>query len=156
MWVNIPYHLLFEYNPPQPVFHMVRRLRLNDPRGITKYLTYLHISMVDHDQFHRMNDLHRRTVCPLPNHLAKEYKAIDRLVCKLMNEAELQCWKLHTGRIPWSSTCRKICQTIEYWLNRRSHKQNLHINIRQLIVLKNKLKFFYNPDISLQEIGVNI
>ena len=152
LWVDIPNHMLYGYNPPQPVFHFARRLTLKDPRVVSKYLVFLHSSMKEQDVFYRMNNLHKRTVYPLPTNLADEYEALDELVCTLMDKAEKQCRKLHTGRIPWSPTYKKCCQTLEYWLNRRSHFRKVHRNVRQLIVLQNKLHIKYNPNLTLDEI----
>ena len=156
LWVDIPNHMLYGYNPPQPVFHFARRLKLKDPRVVSKYLTFLHSSMREHDVFYKMDNLHRRTVYPLHTNLAEEYELLDTLICTLMDKAEKQCRKLHTGRIPWSPTYKKCCQTLEYWLNRRSHFTNVHRNVRQLIVLQNKLSITYDPSLSLNEIETKI
>ena len=88
LWVDIPNHMLYGYNPPQLVFHFARRLKLNDPRVAAKYLTYLHSAMMEHDVFYRMDNLHRRTVYPLPINLAEEYELLDTLICTLMDKAK--------------------------------------------------------------------
>ena len=69
-----------------------------------------------------------------------------------MDAVEQKCRKLHTGRIPWSPSYKKFCQHLEYWLNRRSHYKKEHRNVRQLIVLQNKLNIVYNADLSLADI----
>ena len=139
LWLDIPNHMLFGYNPPQPVFHFAIRLKLNDPRVVAKYLTYLHCEMKERDIFHRMDKLQKRNLYPLTQYLAEEYERLDALIFQLMDAAEPHCRKLHTGRIHWSPSYKKICQTLEYWLNRKINYKNVHRNVRQLIVLQNKL-----------------
>ena len=80
LWIDIPYFILYSYNPPQPVFHMARRLKLTDPRVVARYLEYLHCAKKDNDFFNRMDVLHKSTVYPLPQHLKDDYEAIDILV----------------------------------------------------------------------------
>ena len=99
-----------------------------------------------------MDKIHKRSVYPLPQYLAEENESLDGLICKLMDSAERQCQKLHTGRIPWSPAYKKCCQTLEYWLNRRSHYKKEQRNVRQLIVIQNKLNIVYNADLSLADI----
>ena len=67
---------------------MERRLNINDPRVVTRYLTYLHFSMQDYNFFYRMDVLHKTAVYPLHQHLIDEYEDIDVLPCKLMDETE--------------------------------------------------------------------
>ena len=103
-----------------------------------------------------MDKLHKRSVYPLPQYLFEEYENLDVLICKLMDAAERQCRKLHTGRIPWYPTYKECCQTLEYWLNRKSHYKKENRNVRQLIVLQNKLNILYNADLSLADIDNKI
>lgn len=88
--MDIPNHMLCGNNPPQLVFHFARRLKLNDPRVVSKYLSFLHSAMKEHDVFYRMDSLHRRTVYPLSTKLADEYEVLDELIYILMEKAEKQ------------------------------------------------------------------
>ena len=114
VWVDIAKLLLYGYTPPQPHFFNTRRLKLDDPRVVARYLTYLHSSMQDHDLFNRMNELHTASRYPLPQYLIDNYEEIDCLVGRLMDEAEQQCRKLRTGTIPWSPAYKRACQALEY------------------------------------------
>ena len=100
MWVGIIKFMVYGYNPPQSKFFSARRLKLEDPRVVEKYLSYLHSAMKDQDLFHRINELHTSTTLPLSQRLIEDYEEIDVLVGKLVHEAENQCRKLHTGTIP--------------------------------------------------------
>ena len=99
-----------------------------------------------------MDVLHKATVYPLPQHIIDDYEAIDLLVCKLMDEAEKQCRKLHAGSIPWSPVYKKSCLLLEYWLMRRSYFNHEHRNTRQLIILQNKLQLAYDPSLNVTKI----
>ena len=102
LWIDIPRILLFGYNPPPLLSPNARKLKLDDPRVVEKYCTYLHSSITEHNLFQQMDDLHRRTVYPLSAHLILEYEKLDRLVGPLMTEAEEQCQKLKAGSVPWT------------------------------------------------------
>ena len=156
VWVDIPKFLLYGYNPPQPHFFHARKLKITDPRVVSKYLTYLHCAMKDHDLFQRMDDIHRDACYPFSERLMDRYEEIDVIVGRLMDEAENQCRKIHTGSIPWSPAYKRACLELEYWLKRRSHFKKKHHNVRQLLVLQNKLQIQYNPDLSLAEIEAHI
>ena len=57
-----------------------------------------------------------------------------------MDIAESKCRKLHTGEIPWSPAYKKVNLLLLYWQLRKSYINGLNSNVRQLIVLQNKLK----------------
>ena len=152
IWMDIPKFLLYGYNPPQINTYRARRLRLEDPRVVQKYQDYLYQAMVDQDLFYRMEIIHRATTYPLPQWLQEEYEKVDKIVCNLMDKAEAQCRKLRTGTIPWSPTYQKCNLVLEYWLMRKSYFHKEHYNVRQLIVLQNKLKITYDPTLSYNDI----
>ena len=77
---------------------------------------------------------------------------MDILVEK-MQLAQSKCRKKHIGNIPWSPTYKKINLTLDYWRMRRSYNLGLHKNVRQLIVLQNKLKIQYQSGLSIQDIN---
>ena len=156
IWIDIPKFLIYGYNPPHPVFPSARRLKLLDPRVVAKYLAYLHCSMKDNDLFERMNDVHKHATFPLSQRLIDEYEAIDILVCRLMDEAEQQCRKIRTGSIPWSPAYKHACLLLDYWYNRRKYANREHSNVRELIVLQNKLKLTYVPNLSIYDINIQI
>ena len=60
-----------------------------------------------------------------------------------MDEAELKYRKLHAGAITWSSAHKRVSQILEYWLMRLKYSRRKHINVRQLIILQNKLDIEY-------------
>ena len=64
--------------------------------------------------------------------------------------------KIHTGSTPWSPVYKHACINLESWLKRRSHFKKKHRNVRQLIVLKKKLKLVYDPTLTLSDIEEQI
>ena len=156
LWMDIPKVLLYGYNPPAIVNPLARRLKLDDPRVVEKYLTYLHCSMKEHNLFERMDLLHSQTVYPLPQHLIDEYEAIDVLVNRLMEEAEQNCRKIRAGNIPWSPALQKARRTVEYWVRRKKHMKGEIDNTRYLIRLQNKLRIEYDPTLSIEDVETNI
>ena len=156
VWIDIPKYLIYGYNPQQPVFPSARKLKLRDPRIVTRYLTDLHSSMTDNDLFKRMDDLHQQSTTHFTTRLSEEYEVLDALVCRLMDEAESRCRKLHTGAVPWSPAYKASCLLLEYWLKRRTYANHEHTNVRELIVLQNKLKLKYIPNLTIQDINYQI
>ena len=156
IWVDIPKFLLYGYNPPQPTFPSARRLKLLDPRVVKKYIDRLLLLMHKHDLFYRMNILHNYADIHFSERRAEEFEKIDKIVGKLMNEAESKCRKLHTGAVPWSPTYKKACDTLLYWLMRRTYFNGEHRNVRQLIVLQRKIDLQYDPTLSLNQIDHSI
>ena len=156
VWFDIPKFLIYGYNPQQPVFPSARRLKLRDPRIVSRYLSHLHSSMINNDLFKRMDDLHQQSTIHFSPRLIEEYEVLDTLVCRLMDEAESQCRKIHAGAIPWSPAYKDACLRLEYWLKRRTYAKKEHTNVRELIVLQNKLKMNYIPNLTIQDINHQI
>ena len=156
IWIDIPKYLIYGFNPQHPVFPSAKRLKLRDPRIVSKYILHLLTSMTANDLFKRMDELHQQTTTHFSQRLIDEYELLDALVCRLMDEAEAQCRKIHAGAIPWSPTYRDACLSLEYWLKRRSYNKQENTNVRELIVLQNKLKIQYNPNLTIQDINHQI
>ena len=99
-----------------------------------------------------MEYIHSNMNCPLSEVLRAEFEEIDSILCRLMDEAEEQCRRLHMGAHPWSPTYTQANLRIEYWLNRMDYYFGINTNVRQLITLQNKLKIEYNPSLSKEDI----
>ena len=156
VWLDIPKYLIYGFNPQHPQFPFAKRLKLCDPRIVQKYLDHLLAAMTDNDLFQRMNDLHNHATTHFSEQLVADFEDIDATVCRIMDEAEKNCRKINAGAIPWSPAYRETCLLLEYWLKRRSYSNHEHYNVRQLIVLQNKLKIKYIPNLPPQTITDNI
>ena len=127
LWLDLSTHPFFDHLPP-PIHHPdARRLKMDDPRVVAKYIKLLTALFHDHDLFHRMNKLHSAAVYPLPHHLCIEYEEIDKLTCILMDKAERKCRKLRTEEIPWSPAYKRVNLILLYWHLRKSHVCNKSI-----------------------------
>ena len=156
IWIDIPKYLIYGYNPPSPTFPFAQRLKMNNPCVVQKYLTTLYQELDKDDLFHRMSQIHAYACHHLDNNLTSEYEDIYKSSLNAMTLAEKQCRKLRTGAHSWSPTYKKACLALEYWLNRKSHFLGKHRNVRQLIVLQNKLHLTYDSALSLQDIEKKI
>ena len=156
LWVDIPKHTLFGCNIPPHTHPAARRLKLNDPRIVRKYLEHLHQAIEDADMYQRMNTLHARTVHPLPQHLADEYESIDVELCACMDRAEEHCRKFKTGRYKWSPAYQRARAELEYWQERLSHAKGLCNNVKRLQKLQRKLKIQYNPTLTRDDLLVKV
>ena len=156
IWFDIPNEILLGFNPP-PLSHPdARRLKMNDPRIVDKYNEILHDLCLTDNLYERWNDLHIRMVDPMPEGLANEYEALDTIQEHHMNTAEMKCRKIHNGEVPWSPTYKKVQLELDYWRMRYKHKLKIHYNVRQLIVLQNKLKLKYEMNLTLTQVKINI
>ena len=73
-----------------------------------------------------------------------------------MKEAEDNCRKLHINAVPWSPAYKRACLLLDYWLQRRIHFRGLHTNVRQLLVLQNKLNLNFDDSLNLESINTQI
>ena len=152
LWLDLKTHQLFGHLPP-PIHHPdARRLKMEDPRVVAKYIELLTKYFEEHNLFGRMNKLHTAATYPLPQHLRIEYEEIDKIAGELMDKAEKKCRKLHTGEIPWSPAYKKICLILQYWHLRKAYINSRNTNVRQLIVLQNKLKITYDCTLTKEQI----
>ena len=114
VWIDIPARLLLGYKPSPITYVDARRLKLIDPRVVTKYQSKLIQLCFYHNIFQKMDNLHKRATYPLSPILAEEYEAIDAVIEQLMEEAEKKCRKLRTGEIPWSPAYKKVYLLLLY------------------------------------------
>ena len=152
VWIDIPKILLYGYNPPAPIFPSARRLKTTDPRIVDKYLAILFQELNKMDLFMRMQKIHELASHSTNQQILDEYEEIYSCSMGAMEFAEKNCRKLRTGAHAWSPTYKIACLKLIYWLQRRSYFLKTHRNVRQLIVLQNKLGITYEPNLLLPEI----
>jgi len=152
LWIEIPKCLLFRYNIPNPVHRDVRRLKLRDPRVVARYQNLLHSSLSKKNAYARMDSIHRRTVFPLPDLVAKEYEQLDKEICDSMDYAERKCRVLHTGGVKFSPAYKAAKQMVDYWTRRWEHELGFSRNVQKIIKLQQKMQLVYNPALTILEI----
>ena len=151
IWCDIPKALLFGFNPPPITHPNARRLIMEDPRVQEQYTTYVkeHLSRSD---MRDMNLIHQVATYPLQSAYAKEYERLYAHSSKVMTAAEKQCRKLRMGKTPWSPTYKKMMLTFEFWCQREDYARGINKNVRDLIVLQNKLMITYDPNLTIPQI----
>ena len=152
IWIDISNKLIFGFNPPPLSHPNARRLKMKDPRCVKRYNDKLDEDCEREQIYYNMDSLHNMSTDPLTAAHQVEYEEIDKQLCEMMEAAELQCRKLCTGAIAWSPTYKMVMLALKYWRMRKTYKLGLHRNIRQLIVLQNKLKIKYNKNLILSDI----
>ena len=73
IWVDIPTDIIFGYKPPQLTQFNARRLKINNPRVVVKYLTYIHSTFRENNLFHRMNESHSKPFYLFPEYRIEQY-----------------------------------------------------------------------------------
>lgn len=156
IWIDIQNELLLGFNHPTLSYPAARRLKMNDHRIVDKYNTLLHEAYLKDNLCERWNDLHSRVTTPLSERQALEYETLDSIQENHIIIAEMKCRKLHNGVIHWSPTYKKVQLELDYRRMRYKHKLGIHRNVRQLIVLQNKLHITYGKTLSLVALKRNI
>ena len=112
----------------------------------------LHSSLSEKDAYARMDSIHRRTVFPLPDSVAKEFEQLDDEICASMDYVERKCQVFHTGGEKFSLAYKAATQTVEYWTRHRGHELGFSRNARKLIKPQRKLQLVHNPALTILEI----
>ena len=124
--------------------HKARRLKLDDPRIVDRYLKEL-------DKFFRTNSMYTRLMqlkkqCSEAQQMTtesqKEYEELDILREKGMHLTEKKCRKLRMGGVPWSPALKKAKDTILFWtlLKRRKKEMSCRHEVNSL--LKKETRYY--------------
>lgn len=109
LWCDIPIELLLGHNMPNPVYPNARRLKTNDPRTQKKYIKELHKRLMEHNVYHRFDQLEKDMIQTIfPTDILK-FEELDEIITKSMEHAERHCRKLKMGMIKWSPMWQRAC-----------------------------------------------
>ena len=112
LWIDIPLEVVFgTVTIPSP---KARRLKLQDPRIVDRYTTYLSQFLKDNQISERLQVLAYRTDFYSPNY-AVEYNEIDRIRTAGMQLAEKQCRKLRMGEVPFTPEYSRVSHSVLVW-----------------------------------------
>ena len=142
VWVDLPNTQILGYKMQDIPRHKARRLKLDDPRVVGKYLRLLHTYFKTHDIYERVKRLQcqSKTAHITVREIQKEYEAIDKLREKGMHYAERRCRKLKMGGVPWSPKIKKARDTILFWTLVIKYRKKCHVSVRRILRLKKRLK----------------
>ena len=88
LWLDIPNEILFGFNP-QPISHPnERRLKISDPRVVTKYNDYLHKKCLIDRLYKRWDNLHKIACNERTADMEEEYEILDNILEKHTEKAE--------------------------------------------------------------------
>ena len=73
-----------------------------------------------------------------------------------LNTTEEECRKLHTGTHVWYPSYNKMGLVLEYWYMRKGYINNTYRNVRQFIVLQNKLKIKYDRNLTKEQVEIQL
>ena len=127
-----------------------RKLKLNDPRIIKKYLHLLDKFYEKHHIYQKIYDLNQTPVrYPLQPQIATLYEAIDLIRVEGMRYAEKRCRKFHAGKIPWSPAVSAAQHNIELWTLVARRCRGCKVNTRT--ILRKKREAGYDGETNLTE-----
>jgi len=139
LWLDIPMAAILGFNMPPINIAAARRLEMEDPRVVKRYQGDLNTFLNHHNVYNRTAPLFRRTVYPLPPHMATEYELLGQLRTEGMAKAEKECRQVKTGAIKWSPEFERAQSLAKLWTMVKKKMQGCHINTRSLTRLKRRL-----------------
>ena len=147
LWIDIEYTSFLGYKPPPLLGPAARRLKLEDPAVVSKYLTTLHSILLEKGVFTIANRLDAITTHPLPEWVIELHESLDKILMEAMATAERQCRNLKTGEIPWSPQYAKARYIVEYWQTRIDIHNGLKVHSRHLRKLRILANLPFEPNL---------
>ena len=155
LWIDVPNTQLLGYKMKDIPRHKARRLKLEDPRVVKKYLCLL-------DSFFKMKGVYDKVtrlkaICqdedtPLPQ-IEKEHNEIDKIREAGMHYAERRCRKLKMGGVPWSPKIKLARDRILFWTLVDKRRRRCHVSARRILRLKKRLKVKGETTMTPQQIA---
>ena len=155
LWFDIPLDTILGFNMSELQSFGARRLKLEDPRVVDRYLRTLHKYCIRHNVYNRFAALETITSYPLSQALIIQYDELDRIREKGMRKAEKACRRLHTGTWKWSPEFEESRQVIKLWTLVRRKLQGGRINTRKLLRLRHRLDIL-NTHVTLGEVEAQL
>ena len=153
IWLDIPQSSILGYRMADIPTAKARRLRLDDPRVVHRYLGILHRYFQQHKIYKRLRKFRQTWIPsrPLTPAQAKEYEEIDADRSIGMKLASKKCRKLRMGGRKCSPTFTKARKTILLWKLIQKRLQGKRTSARQITRLKKQLKIM-DTHITLPEV----
>ena len=135
-------------NLPPDKTAKARRLKLQDPRIIKKYVKYLKHFFKRHSLSDQSKLLQDRVTCPITKEDALEYERLDKIRIAGMQYAEKRCRKLKMGGVPWTPELSYIRLGIEVWMLVLKRLRGCLVSSRTIIRKKSRAH--------MEEINTNV
>jgi len=149
LWIDIPEERLFSSNLPLLTKPKARRLKMEDPHTIKKYIEYLEMHIMWHNLLEKTKQLTTQLTeaSNLTRAIETQLNSIDNFRIQGMLWAEKQCCKLHTRPYGWSPPITYLIQTIKYWWYSDKCAKGLLYHTRILHQLKRALPKVANSEL---------
>ena len=122
-----------------------RKLKMNDPRVVNKYLSLLNKYYSENNIFRKVYEMNCIPAqYPILPEMKSGYEAIDNIRVAGMRHAEKGCRKFHAGRIQWSPEITAAHNLIELWTLITQRLKNHKVSVRT--ILRKKKQANYSGD----------
>lgn len=112
-WIDIPFHLIFGTEPPI-IQQRARRLKLQDPRIVKKYVDSFAAYCSNTQLLPQLQRLQLRTDVETED-FSNEYDRLDNIRTKGMIQAEKSCRKLRMGAVDFCPEYHLLSQKVITW-----------------------------------------
>jgi len=115
LWIDVTYETLYGHTLPPTAHYTIRRLKLQDPRVVQRFINAYRSWIEEHGLSRRAFTLQAKATYPLSLELAAEYEWIDHMKMEGLRHADHQCRKLPMGGVPWSPQLQVLRHRLGYW-----------------------------------------
>ena len=154
LWVDIPDSKIMGYDIRDIPRPSARRLKLEDPRVVDRYLYLLDSYCTSHNLYGQLASLKSdfEKLGKWTPQLTREYDRLDGLREAGMHYAERKCRKLKMGAVVWSPALQKARDTILFWTLLQRKRRRCHVSMRRILRLKKRLKITNEMTLSNEEV----
>ena len=158
IWIDVPHKSILGYKMADIPKASSRRLKLDDPRIVQRYLDILDGYLAAHKVYSRLRRLISTHIegSPLTTDQAKEYEELDNIRESGMIHAEKHCRKLRMGKVQWSPAMQQARDTITFWTLIRRRLKKCKVGARRIVRLKKKLGLKENTHLPLKEVEAKL
>ena len=115
LWIDGTYETLYGHAIPPIVRYAIRRLKLQDPRVVQRFITAYRAWIERHGLTMRAFALQSNAMYPLSLEHAVEYEWLDHMKIEGLRYADRCCRKLPMGGVPWSPQLQVLRHRLGYW-----------------------------------------
>ena len=152
LWVKIKEESLFGYSMEKIPPITARRLTLDNPKVVTKWISIYKNFLMTHNLPQRIFTLQTQIEQGQWNEMLQlEYESIRVLRRQGIELADSKCRKLNMGEVPWSMTLQSARDNIELWNNVVSRKRGTKVSTRFISRLEKATNTPHSLQVTLQE-----
>ena len=140
IWMDIESKYFYGHTMADTPIAEARRLKMNDPRVVSKYLKDLHAAFQHYNLYSRIRRLQRSIHGQLTEDQMEEYEEIDKIREECMMQAEARCRKLKMGGKKWSPELQRARDRIKLWTLVLRRHNKCRVSTRSIIRLNKKLE----------------